>query len=58
MDFEMELHEAKMKLQAQQINKESKEPTSCEISIPNLQAKLPKLTITIFDGSYGDWQRF
>ena len=58
MDFEMELHEAKMKLQAQQINKESKEPTSSEIPIPNLQAKLPKLTITIFDGSYGDWQRF
>ena len=58
MDFEMELREAKMKLQAQQINKESKEPTSSEISIPNLQAKLPKLTITIFDGLYGDWQRF
>ena len=58
MEFEMELHEAKMKLQAQQTNTGSKEPTSREISIPKLQAKLPKLTITIFDGSYGDWLRF
>ncbi len=47
-----------MKLQAQQLNKESSQATmSSETSIP-LQAKLPKLTITIFNGSYGDWPRF
>ena len=58
LDFEMELYEAKMKLQAQQLNKESSQATmSSETSIP-LQAKLPKLTITIFNGSYGDWPRF
>ena len=36
----------------------SSSATSSEISVKQLQAKLPKLTITTFDGSYGDWPRF
>ena len=59
MDFEMELYEAKMKLQAEHLKAESKEePTSSENSVSQLRAKLPKMTITVFDGSYGDWPRF
>ena len=59
MDFEMELYEAKIKLQAEHLRPDPKESSeSSEISVAQLQAKLPKMTITAFDGSYGDWPRF
>ena len=58
MDLEMELYEAKIKLQAEHLKPDPKESTPSEISVAQLQAKLPKMTISIFDGSYGDWPRF
>lgn len=58
MNFEMELYEAKMKLQAQHLKPESNEAKSSENSSSKVQARLPKMTITVFDGSYGDWPRF
>ena len=58
MDLEMELYEAKIKLQVEHLKPDPKESTPSEISIAQLQAKLPKMTISVFDGSYGDWPRF
>ena len=31
---------------------------SSDTTFSKLQAKLPKMTITVFNGSYGDWPRF
>jgi len=54
MQFEIKLHESKLKLQE-----------DLQLKIGNLnaetpvsQAKLPKLVITKFNGTYADWPRF
>lgn len=56
MNFEMNLHEAKMKLQAEFVKTDSES----QVNSPavNMQAKLPKLEITKFNGTYADWPRF
>ena len=56
--MDLELYEAKRKLQAEHLKPDPKESTPSEISVAQLQAKLPKMTVSGFDGSYGDWPRF
>ena len=57
MQFEIKLHETKLKLQeVLRAKTDSHDKGSSEQPIS--QAKLPKLVITKFDGSYMDWMRF
>ena len=55
LQFELELHEAKMNLQAK-INKPDAPKTTDKAL--KLQPKLPKLEITKFNGTYADCPRF
>ena len=55
LQFELKLHEAKVKLQSE-ITPEVSVHTSG--SKQNSEAKLPKLHITKFNGTYADWPRF
>ena len=57
MNLELELHEAKMKLQSEYVVKPAKNET-INISNVKAEAKLPKLRITEFNGTYADWPRF
>lgn len=54
LQFELKLHEAKLKLQSEI----APEVNSSAGSEPKVQAKLPKLHITKFNGTYADWPRF
>ena len=56
MQFQIRLHEARLKLQEKlQAKVETAQEPGSESPV---QAKLPKLTITKFNGSYTDWMRF
>ena len=55
LKFEVKLHEEKMKLQTNLTTKESHEGGG---SPKKTQAKLPKIEIKRFEGSYLDWPRF
>ena len=55
LKFEMKLHEQKMKLQASLTTQEGHEGGG---SPKQTQAKLPKIEIKKFKGSYLDWPRF
>ena len=60
---EVELHEVKLKQQAEldNINKQMSNQTPTEQNsgnMPGVRAKLPKLTISKFNGEYTDWVRF
>ena len=58
MKFEVKLHETRLKLQAElQTAKPEGQSTTSE-STKGLMAKLPKLVISKFEGSYMDWPRF
>ena len=56
MQFEIKLHETKLKLQEDLQLKIGSLNQSAEM--PASQAKLPKLVITKFNGTYADWPRF
>ena len=69
LQFEVKLHETKLKMQAeleqntkltsQASSETSSEKTPCESgNMIGMQAKLPKLAITKFNGAYTDWPRF
>ena len=59
LKFEEELQKMKLQLKTeQQAKKSQNEETHQSTSANNTQAKLPKLVITKFDGSYMDWPRF
>ena len=55
IQFEIKLHETKLKLQEELRNKNA---TSETTTTQTAQGKLPKLVITKFSGSYADWPRF
>ena len=56
--LEMEMHEKKLKMQAKLcMSKKNPETVECETSDIRV-AKLPKLVISKFDGSFMDWPRF
>ena len=54
--FELKLHEKKLKLQAEVMNT-TPEPSK-STTLTERTAKLPKLEISKFEGSYMDWPRF
>ena len=56
MQFEIKLQETKLKLQENFQLKTGNQTLSAET--PVSQAKLPKLVITKFNGTYADWPRF
>ena len=56
MQFEIKLHETKLKLQEDLQIKAGNQKSSAETSVG--EAKLPKLVITKFNGTYADWPRF
>ena len=65
LDFEKELYETKLhyKAQLEKMSEETEQQqnggeTSCSMSSSGLEAKLPKLAITKFNGTCKDWQQF
>ena len=54
MQFEIKLHETRMKLQEELKTENQSTSTGTHVS----QAKLPKLVITKFNGTFADWPRF
>ena len=58
MKYEVKLHEAKIKLEKELHEKFKVETVSSEAKVTQVEAKLPKLVISKFNGSYTDWQRF
>jgi hypothetical protein len=58
MNFELKLEEAKIKLKAEHKKVEAPSSEISSSASGNIQARLPKLTITKFDGTYADWPRF
>ncbi|XP_067039928.1 uncharacterized protein [Acropora muricata] len=58
LKFEGKLHQTKMELQAQfQATLQNQHPPLSQTP-SDIQAKLPKLVITKFDGNFMDWPRF
>ena len=57
LDYERKLHETKMKMQSDLLHKANAQGTQPQLSA-TFQAKLPKLVITPFKGTYEDWPRF
>ena len=56
--LEMEMHEKKLKMQAELcVSKKYPKTVKCKTSAIRV-AKLPKLMISKFDGSFMDWPRF
>ena len=58
MKYEVKLHEVKMKLELDRQAQLKAETSSSEANVKQVEAKLPKLVITKFKGSYTDWPRF
>ena len=58
MRFEMKLHESKLKLEVEHREKLAEGKTSKEAGSSQVEAKLPKLVISKFNGDFMDWQRF
>ena len=57
MQFEIKLHETKLKLQ-QELQAKTGNQNASAHETPTSQAKLPKLVITKFNGTFADWPRF
>ena len=58
MQFELQLEEAKIKLKAEHMKAEAPSSEESSSASGNIEAKLPELTITKFNGTYADWPRF
>ena len=58
MQFEVKLYESKVKLQREQTLQINDEIPHASENMIGMQAKLPKLIISQFDGSHMDWPRF
>ena len=56
MQFEIKLHKTKLKLQEDLQIKAGNQRSPVETSVG--EAKLPKLVITKFNGTYANWPRF
>ena len=55
MNFELKLEQAKIKLKAEHKKVEAPSSEISSSASGNIEARLPKLTITKFDGTYADW---
>lgn len=59
LQFEMKLMETKLKLQAEyETGKKGERSSQSNENMIGMQAKLPKLVISKFNGEYMDWARF
>ena len=58
IEFELKLHEAKVKMQAEAEVSVKAASGKEDDEVSKLQAKLPKLQISKFNGSFTDWPRF
>jgi hypothetical protein len=58
MKYEIKLHETKLKLESEHKAKMAEEKISKEACLSQVEAKLPKLVISKFNGDFMDWQRF
>ncbi|CAB4007192.1 Hypothetical predicted protein [Paramuricea clavata] len=58
LKYEVKLHETTLKLESEHQAKLESGSSSKEIYAKQVEAKLPKLVISKFDGNYMDWQRF
>ena len=58
MKYEIKLHETKLKLESERKEKLAEGSISKEACSSQVEAKLPKLVISKFDGDFMDWQRF
>ncbi|CAB3990275.1 Hypothetical predicted protein [Paramuricea clavata] len=59
LKFELKLHETKLKLQTELTTNSSPDTSNTTtITVSEKTAKLPKLMISKFNGSYMDWPRF
>ena len=59
LKFELKLHETKLKLQTELTTNASPDTSNTTtITVSEKTAKLPKLVISKFNGSYMDWPRF
>ena len=58
MQFQIKPHETKLKLQEDLQLKAGTQKLSVETSLGTGEAKLPKLVITKFNGTYAHWLRF
>ena len=58
MKYEVKLHEVKMKLELERQAQLKAETSSSEANVKQVEAKLPKLVMTKFKGSYTDWRWF
>ena len=58
MKYKIKLHETKLKLESERKEKLAEGSISKEACSSQVEAKLPKLVISKFDGDFMDWQRF
>ena len=58
LKFEEKVQRAKLKLKTELQAAKTPNESTQTMSVSSVQAKLPKLVITKFDGSYMDWPRF
>ncbi len=58
MKYEIKLHETELKLESEHKAKIAEEKISKEACLSQVEAKLPKLVISKFNGDFMDWQRF
>ena len=57
MKYEIKLHETKLKLESEPKEKLGEGSISKEACSSQVEAKLPQLVISEFDGDFMDWQR-
>ena len=56
--FEQKLHQTKLEMQTELTASQASQHTPQALASGDIQAKLPKLVITKFDGTFMDWPRF
>ena len=58
MKYEIQLHDTKLKLESERKEQLAEGSISKEACSSQVEAKLPKLVISKFDGDFMDWQQF
>ena len=58
LHFEEKLHQTKLEMQTELLASQTSQHPQQVLASGDIQAKLPKLVITKFDGTFMDWPRF
>ena len=58
LHFEEKLHQTKLEMQTELLASQTSQHPPQVLASGDIQAKLPKLVITKFDGTFMDWPRF